>query len=74
MLTDRFKALERLIGQLPPDLQDKLAAALEDALAEVSTGAERATQAPPPVEADVRASIDRALAQHAASLQYLKDK
>lgn len=73
MLTDRFKSLERLIAQLPPDLQDELAAALEEALADVSMEAEQGTQAAP-LEADVRAAIDRALAQHAASLQYLKDK
>ncbi len=49
MLTNRFKALEDAVAQLPPE-------------------------APPAVAPDVRAAIERALEQRAASLQYLKVK
>jgi hypothetical protein len=66
MLTNRFKAIEGVVAQLPPDQQDALAAALEDAL--------KVIQASPAVSAEVRAAMDRALERHTASLQYLKDK
>ncbi len=67
MLTNRFKALEDAIAQLPPDVQDKLAEALEDAL-------RQATITAPLAAPEVRAAIDRALERHAASVQYLQDK
>ena len=67
MLTNRFKALEDAIAQLPPDVQDNLAAALEDALHQAKLTA-------PLVAPEVRAAIDRALEQHVASVQYLQDK
>lgn len=67
MLTDRFKALEEQIARLPPEQQDALAAAIEDAL-------RGAPHAPMPVASDVRAAIERALEAHAASLLYLKDR
>lgn len=67
MLTDRFKALEEAVAQLPPDAQDTLAATLEDALRQLR-------QNGPAIDADVAAAIERALAAHAASLEYLKDK
>ncbi len=67
MLTDRFKALEKIIEQLPPEVQNALADALEGPLS-------RVTRVPSPLASDVRAAIDRALAQHAATLRYLKDK
>jgi hypothetical protein len=52
---------------LPPEAQNRLAEALEDALHTV-------TQALSSVTSDVHAAIGRALEQHAASAQYLKDK
>lgn len=70
MLTERFKALEEAIAELPPETQDSLAATLEDALLKLRQGAQGA----PVVSADVAAAIERALDQHAASLEYLKDK
>ncbi len=68
MLTDRFKALEQAIAQLPPDAQDALAEVLEAALRQAPQNKS------PLVPADTQAAIERALAQHAASLRYLKDK
>ena len=68
MLTDRFKALEQAIEQLPPDAQDALAEILEAALRQAPHGK------PLAVTADTQAAIERALAQHAASLRYLKDR
>lgn len=65
MLTDRFRALADEIAKLPPSVQDALAAAIEDALRKRPT---------PPLAPDVRAAMDRALEQHAASLLYLKDR
>ncbi|HEY8326530.1 MAG TPA: hypothetical protein VIG77_18705 [Ktedonobacterales bacterium] len=67
MLTNRFKALEDVVAQLPPETQDTLAATLEDALRQMSQGE-------PAPAADIAAVIERALARHAASLEYLKDK
>lgn len=67
MLTNRFKALEDAIAQVPPDVQDRLAEALDDALRQAAVTA-------PLVAPDVRAAIDRALEQHTASVQYLQDK
>ncbi|HEX2350485.1 MAG TPA: hypothetical protein VHI51_18765 [Ktedonobacterales bacterium] len=67
MLTDRFKALEEAVAQLPPDAQDTLAATLENALRQMQ-------QDGPAIDADVAAAIERALERHAASLEYLKDK
>lgn len=70
MLTERFKALEAAIAELPPETQDSLAATLEDALLKLR----QSEQGAPVVAADVAAAIERALDQHAASLEYLKDK
>jgi len=67
MLTGRFKALEEAIAQLPADAQDTLAASLEVALRQMQ-------QDGPAIGADVAAAIERALDQHVASLEYLKDK
>ena len=67
MLIERFKALEARIAQLPPDQQEALAAALEETL-------RRVAQEPALGVSDVRAAIERALEQHAASLLYLKDR
>jgi hypothetical protein len=62
MLTDRFKALEEAVAQLPADAQDTLAASLEDALRQMQQ------------DGPASAAIERALDQHAASLEYLKDE
>lgn len=70
MLTERFKALEAAIAELPPETQDSLAATLEDALLKLR----QSEQGAPVVAADVAAAIERTLDQHAASLEYLKDK
>lgn len=67
MLTNRFKALEYVVAQLPPETQDTLAATLEDALRHMQHGE-------PVADADLTAAVERALEQHAASLEYLKDK
>lgn len=67
MLTDRFKALEEAVAQLPPDAQDTLAAALENALRQLQKDG-------PVIDTDMAAAIERALAAHAASLDYLRDK
>ncbi|MGH2503849.1 MAG: hypothetical protein ACRDID_15165 [Ktedonobacterales bacterium] len=68
MLTNRFKALEDVVAQLPPETQDTLAATLEDALRQMRQGE-------PIIAADdLAAAITRALERHGASLEYLKDK
>lgn len=67
MMTDRFKAVVDIAAQLAPETQDQLAAALEDAL-------RHTTQPVPSLALDVRAAFERAMAEHAATLEYLKDK
>ncbi|HST87269.1 MAG TPA: hypothetical protein VLJ14_02735 [Ktedonobacterales bacterium] len=67
MMTDRFKAVVDIAARLAPETQDQLAAALEDAL-------RHATQPVPSLAPDVRAAFERAMAEHAATLEYLKDK
>jgi hypothetical protein len=67
MMTDRFKAVVDIAAQLAPETQDQLAAALEEAL-------RHTTQLIPSLAPDVRAAFERAMTEHAATLEYLKDK
>jgi len=67
MMTDRFKAVVDIAARLAPETQDQLAAALEDAL-------RQATQQVPSLSPEVRAAFERAMEEHATTLEYLKDK
>ncbi len=67
MLTERLQAVVEDAGRLPIEEQDKVAEALEAILKQLR-------QAPGEIAPDVRAAIDRAMTQHAATLEYLKDK
>ncbi len=67
MLTERLQAVVEDAGRLPTEEQDRVAQALEAILKQLR-------QTPSEIAPDVRAAIDRAMAQHAATLEYLKDK
>jgi hypothetical protein len=67
MMTDRFQAVVDTAAQLPPEVQDELAAALEETL-------KRITQPVPPMAPGVRVVFEQVVRDHAADLAYLKDK
>lgn len=67
MMTERLRAAVDDAAQLPLDEQDKVAEAIQAIL-------DQLRQSPPAIESDVRAAIDRAMTQHAATLDYLRDK
>ena len=67
MMTNRFRAVVDAVGQLPPEAQDRIAAAVEEALRQT-------TQPAPPMSPAVRAEYERVLPDLAATLEYLKDK
>jgi len=67
MITDRFRAVVVTAAQLPPEMQDELAAALEETL-------KRFAPPVPPMAPDVRAVFEQVVRDHAADLAYLKDK
>lgn len=67
MLTARLRAIVEDAARLPIEEQDRVAEALEALLKQVRP-------APGEIAPEVRAAIDRAMAQHAATLEYLKDK
>lgn len=67
MITDRFQAVVDAAAQLPPEVQDELATALEETI-------KRVTQPVPEMSPDVRAVFEQVLREHAADLAYLRDK
>ncbi len=67
MLTERLQAVVEDAGRLPIDEQNRVAQALEAILKQLR-------QAPGEIAPDVQAAIDRAMTQHTATLEYLKDK
>lgn len=67
MMTDRFKAVVDAVGQLPPDTQNRIAAAVEEVLRQTA-------QPVPPMSPDVRVEYERVLPDLAATFAYLKDK
>jgi hypothetical protein len=72
MITERLQAAMDRAAQLPTEAQDELAVALEQALDR--TSAARFPPQAPPMAPDVRAAFERALAENAATLEYLKDR
>jgi len=68
VLTDRLRAAMDRAARLPVATQEALAEAIEEALNR--TTAEHI----PPLSAEVRAAFERALVEHAATLEYLKDR
>lgn len=67
-MTDRLRAAMDRAAQLPIDAQESLAAALEAAMDRT------ATDHIPPMRPEVQAAFERALAENAATLEYLKDR
>jgi len=68
MMTERLRAAVDRAAQLPVEAQEALAAALEAAIDRT------ATDHIPHMRAEVRAAFERALAENAATLEYLKDR
>ena len=67
MMTERFRTAVDSAAQLPPATQDQLAAALEEAIKQV-------TRPVPQMSPDVRRAFEQAMREHEATLEYLKDK
>jgi len=67
MITDRFQAVVETAAQFPPEVQDELAAALEETL-------KRITQPVPQMSPDIRAVFEQVMQEHAEDIAYLKDK
>jgi hypothetical protein len=68
MMTERLRAAMDRAAQLPVEAQEALAAALEAAIDRSSI------EHIPPLALEVRAAFERALAENAATLEYLKDR
>ncbi|HEX8037277.1 MAG TPA: hypothetical protein VF510_25705 [Ktedonobacterales bacterium] len=66
VMTERLKAAVDDAARLPLSEQDKVAEVLQAIL-------DQLRQSPPAIESDVYAAIDRAMTQHAATLDYLRD-
>ena len=71
MLTDRLrKAIDRA-AELPETSQDAVAVVLEQVLEQVLAAYE---QRPPELRPDLSAIVEQSMRDHAATLEYLKDK
>ena len=73
MMTERFRAVVDRAAQLPPETQDRLADALAEVLDQVTDKPEQPSS-PPSLAPDVRVALERVLARHAESLEYLKGR
>lgn len=67
MLTDRLHRAVDRAAELPEATQDALAAALEQLL-------QRYEGQPPELRPELSAIVEQSMAEHAATLEYLKDK
>ncbi len=74
MITNRLRSAVDPAAQLPPETQDALASALEQALDAAVERAGAATTPPPILSTEVRDAFEQVLQRHAASLAYLKDR
>jgi hypothetical protein len=69
MLTKRLQAAMEQAAELPAETQDALAEVFEQAV-ELT----RRQPSPPTLAPELRLAFERALVEHAATLEYLKDR
>ena len=67
MLTEQLQAAMDALKELPPETQDRIAAALRDLLRQPRSG-------PDIVRPEVIAAFEQAMANSTAALDYLRDK
>lgn len=67
MLTEQLQAAIEALKDLPPETQDRIAAALRDLLRQPPTGSDL-------IRPDVIAAFEQAMTHSTAALDYLRDK
>jgi hypothetical protein len=67
MMTERLRAVVERVETLSPEEQDRLARAFEEVLRHDADQI-------PPLAPEVRDAVEAAMREHAATLEYLKDR